>query len=404
MLPANEVPNIGDLLKERRESLKLTLDKISIKTKINANILKQIEKNEFDKLPSPAYTKGFVLSYASTVGIDKAMAIASLEITYQRLLGKPFPSLNHTVNLPNPNAIVRSEDPQAQIKTTAPKKAVTHSESGSPQDIIADTEKRKNQTRVFISSGIFVVLFLSILGVYKLVTNAIDNETKIVNNNAKSPTFVPSSDLLKPPAAKDLPGQKEEINEPKKVVAEAPKEESAPPKPSVVTPPPVVEMKRNFPQVEFRKINKKLFEIVEEAPENSDSKILPDDVKNKMTQGLENIYIRAISGNTWLSYKIDNRPINSVIVEKDKDLFLQGKEILLYLGNVGVTKIFYNNKLISTPTPSGVKSLVFPESIHAKHVFPLFPKASDNVLYSAEDYQKRMKIEDEQIKAQAKTE
>jgi cytoskeleton protein RodZ len=401
MLAANEVPNIGDLLRERRESLKLSLDKISVKTKINANILKQIEKNEFDKLPSPAYTKGFVLSYALTVGIDKAMAIASLEITYQRLLGKPFPSLNHTVNLPNPNAIVRPDDHQTQKKYTATKKAVTHSETGSPQDIIADTEKRKNQTRVFISSGIFVVLFLSILGVYKLVTNAIDNETKIVNDGVKSPTFVPSSDLLKPPAAKDLPGQKEEVIESKKAVVKAPTQESIPLQPAAVT--PVVEMKRNFPQVEFRKINKKLFEIVEEAPENSDSKILPDDVKNKMTQGLENIYIRAISGNTWLSYKIDNRPINSVIVEKDKDLFLQGKEILLYLGNVGVTKIFYNNKLISTPTPSGVKSLVFPESIHSKHVFPLFPKASDNVLYSAEDYQKRMKIEDEQIKSQAKT-
>jgi hypothetical protein len=87
-----------------------------------------------------------------------------------------------------------------------------------------------------------------------------------------------------------------------------------------------------------------------------------------------------------------------VIINKGSDLFIQGSEIRLFLGNVNVTKIFYNNYLIETPTKSGVKSLVFPEESNSKFLMPLFPKAKDDILYSAEDYIKRMNLEEEELK------
>jgi cytoskeleton protein RodZ len=407
MVSNTDIPNIGDLLREKREDLKLTIDKVAIKTKINPNILKQIEKNDFEKLPSPAYTKGFVLSYALMVGIDKAQAIISLEMTYQRLLGKPFPALNHTVNLPNPNAMGERTKSLAEtpVKKTPSTKSNQETTESTPQDIISGTDSRMNQTRLAISSGIFITLFLGIFGLYKLVTNAIDNETKVTHESKYGPTFVPSSDILKAPEATAKPEEKQkeekETETTKTAEAAKPTEKD---ETKTETPPPATTIRRNFPPIEFKKITKKLFDTLMDAPENSDEKLLPEDVKNKTSADTENVYIRAVTGNTWLSYKIDKQPITSVIVEKDKDLFLQGKEIVLYLGNVGVTKIFYNNKLISTPTPSGVKSLVFPESANPKYSLPLFPKAADDILYSAEDYQKRMKLEDDQIKAQQKTE
>jgi len=98
-----------------------------------------------------------------------------------------------------------------------------------------------------------------------------------------------------------------------------------------------------------------------------------------------------------MSYKVDNKPIESVIISKGNDLFLQGNEIRMFLGNVNVTKIFYNNFLIDTPNKSGVKSLVFPETSNEKFVLPLFPKANDDILYTSEEYQKRMKLEEEEL-------
>jgi len=64
---------------------------------------------------------------------------------------------------------------------------------------------------------------------------------------------------------------------------------------------------------------------------------------------------------------------------------------------VNVTKIFYNNYLIETPTKSGVKSLIFPEESNSKYQMPLFPKAKDDILYTAEDYIKRMKLEEDEL-------
>jgi cytoskeleton protein RodZ len=134
-----------------------------------------------------------------------------------------------------------------------------------------------------------------------------------------------------------------------------------------------------------------------DAPENEDQNLITEKIKSSMNSDLQNVYVRAFDGNTWLSYKIDNNPIESVIISKGNDLFLQGNEIRLFLGNVNVTKIFYNNYLIETPTKSGVKSLVFPEESNEKYFLPLFPKAKDDILYTAEEYQKRMKLEEDEI-------
>ena len=158
-----------------------------------------------------------------------------------------------------------------------------------------------------------------------------------------------------------------------------------------------VDFPRNFPTVEFKKVRGKLFNVKTDAPENNDETILPKQIKDSMNSDLQNIYVRAVDGNTWLSYKIDNNPIESVIIAKGNDLFLQGNEIRIFLGNVNVTKIFYNNYMIETPTKSGVISLIFPEESNPKYLLPLFPKAKDDVLYTAEDYQKRMKLEEEEI-------
>ena len=67
---------LGYLLQRKRLRKKLTLEQIEKAIKIKASFLAAIEKGDYHNLPSPAYAKGFVINYASFLGISKAEATA----------------------------------------------------------------------------------------------------------------------------------------------------------------------------------------------------------------------------------------------------------------------------------------------------------------------------------------
>jgi len=61
---------VGEYLREIRESRGLTLDDAASVTRIGKNYLQSIEEERFDKLPSPAYVKGFLRVYAGYLGLS----------------------------------------------------------------------------------------------------------------------------------------------------------------------------------------------------------------------------------------------------------------------------------------------------------------------------------------------
>lgn len=67
---------VGERLREARERQKVTLRAIAAKTNISVRFLDAIEKNQFDKLPGGIFTRGFIRSYASQVGLDPDAAVA----------------------------------------------------------------------------------------------------------------------------------------------------------------------------------------------------------------------------------------------------------------------------------------------------------------------------------------
>ena len=73
--------NLGQQLKERRESLGLSLNQVFEKTKISMNVLKAIEEGQYDQFPIYAYLRGFVLSYAQAVEMDSIALLEELEAT-----------------------------------------------------------------------------------------------------------------------------------------------------------------------------------------------------------------------------------------------------------------------------------------------------------------------------------
>ena len=72
--------SLGARLKREREQRKITLDEISLSTKIGTRFLLAIEQEHFDQLPGGIFNKGFVKAYARSVGVDEAEAVAEYEL------------------------------------------------------------------------------------------------------------------------------------------------------------------------------------------------------------------------------------------------------------------------------------------------------------------------------------
>ena len=60
---------IGSSLREARERQKLELSEIERETRIRSKYLQALEEDRFDRLPAPAYAKGFLRTYADYLGL-----------------------------------------------------------------------------------------------------------------------------------------------------------------------------------------------------------------------------------------------------------------------------------------------------------------------------------------------
>lgn len=65
-----ESKNIGEIFKERRKEMNVSLKEAENATSIRMNYLQSIEDGEMHKLISPVYAHGFLRQYAIFLGID----------------------------------------------------------------------------------------------------------------------------------------------------------------------------------------------------------------------------------------------------------------------------------------------------------------------------------------------
>ena len=68
--------SFGVQLKQEREKQSVTLDDISLSTKISTRMLRALEEEHFDQLPGGIFNKGFIRAYARCLGMDEEQAIA----------------------------------------------------------------------------------------------------------------------------------------------------------------------------------------------------------------------------------------------------------------------------------------------------------------------------------------
>ena len=76
----NEPETLGKYLRRERELRKVSLRELSKNTRVREHLLKAIEEDRHDLLPSPTFVKGFLNAYAKYIGLDANEII----LRYQR--------------------------------------------------------------------------------------------------------------------------------------------------------------------------------------------------------------------------------------------------------------------------------------------------------------------------------
>jgi LCP family protein required for cell wall assembly len=73
---------VGRRLRRAREEQGLTLDEVGLAIKVHAHHVEALEQGDYDALPSPLWARGFLISYADYLGLDR-------EYLAYRLLPRP---------------------------------------------------------------------------------------------------------------------------------------------------------------------------------------------------------------------------------------------------------------------------------------------------------------------------
>ncbi len=61
---------VGEFLRRERELRYISLDDVAERTKISRRYLEAIEEGQYDRLPGEIFVRGFIRSYAQSVGLD----------------------------------------------------------------------------------------------------------------------------------------------------------------------------------------------------------------------------------------------------------------------------------------------------------------------------------------------
>jgi len=125
--------SFGDRLRKEREQRGITLDDISLTTKIGTRLLRALEEEKFDQLPGGIFNKGFVRAYARHVGIDEDQAVADYISTID---ANQTPTVAEEPAHSQPNKREPEAPPEAQIHVVREARQ-RDSEGGIPWGLLA---------------------------------------------------------------------------------------------------------------------------------------------------------------------------------------------------------------------------------------------------------------------------
>lgn len=352
--PADNL-TLGKMIREKREEKGLSLKVISQQTKIHIGLLESLEADQYEKLPSKAYVRGFVKSTSKILNLDQELALHLLDMAYSKINPVPTASLN--------NQELKNETARNTLSTIA----------STPLETVKSVTASSG---LFLAKSAAVVLIVGIIGFN--VKNFMEKSGE--EAEVKLPEVLTTLHKKKPPVKKEAP----------KPVETEPKVEE----PIQVN---LIQDKNVKSDVTVNDINLKTISIGERqfAEDSSMSEatlkeLLPAKYRVTPVKGTETVFITATEGDSWLTYKVDDKDIKKYVLRQGRTLFLRGSLIRLFIGNTYSLKVFYNNKPINLNivNKSGVKNLVIPEEMKTKYMAPLFVFQEDGTVMTSDEYLK----------------
>lgn len=351
----NEI-TIGQYLREKREQKGLSLKVISQQTKIHIGLLENLEADMFNKLPSKAYVRGFVKSTSKILGLDQDYALALLENAYR-------------AHVPPAAVEITNYD----IKNDVAKNTIS---SIAPDSFETMKSLTANSGILLLKIGIAAIAVV------------------IIGINVKN-FFERSPEEIQPKLPEVLTTlQKRKAPTPKPVEAPVVAEPVSREEPLKIN---LIQDKNQKTDVVVKDVNLSTISIGEKQfapdttiPADQMDTLLPPKYRIQVVKGTETIFLNASEGDSWLTYKVDDKDIKKFVLRQGRTLFLRGSLIRLFIGNSKSLKIFYNNKpvvLVSNGKATS-KNIVLPEELKTKYMAPLFVFKDDGSVVTSDVFVK----------------
>lgn len=314
------MPSFGQKLKAEREKRSVTLDQISLTTKIGTRMLQALEEDKFSQLPGGIFNKGFVRAYARCVGIDEEQAVSD----YLLASGEAPPPRTE-------------EEVAAATETPAPKRSLLMP--------AAEPSSRSRSRSRDLPWGLFAALLLVIALALSVWTHQKHEAAPAAKPAASTPTAAGNTSrpntsgtgTASEPAAVANTDNKKETTASAKGLAT----QTAPPSVAGTRPAKSAEAVSavNIPPAQ--------------APGGQSGQF------TILVQGHE---------DCWISITADGKTIASYMLAAGEQRAVRGREsVIIKAGNIGGLDVLFNGKKIALQGASGeVKTLTFgPEGLEA---------------------------------------
>ncbi len=338
---------IGQYLKNKREEKNLTLKIISQQTKIHIGLLEYLENDELKKLPSKTYVRGFVKSAAKILNLNQEEALNILDATYLAKEPKKEQKIYHAPSTENKiNSNLNGNNP-------------------------FNTENLKSIFLNYSLTALKFGLFLTVVVVLGINLKSYLSNNKDENKNSLN--IVISSLNQK---TKSAPKVKQATVATNEVKTEEPLQinliqAGKTPEPNTAT---TVKTDLTVSDVKLKATPPLEKQFSQDSTLSKDEMdvYLPSRFRVAPAKGTETVFVNATEGDSWITYKIDDREIKKFVLRQGRTVFMRGGTIRLFLGNTKNVKVFYNNQYINLNAKNGTKNIVFPDELKTKYLSPLF--------------------------------
>ncbi|MEN6620871.1 MAG: RodZ domain-containing protein [Smithella sp.] len=320
-------------MREKRESLGMTLRDVFTLTRISVVNLEAIENGDFHALPVAIYAKNFIKIYTRLLGLDSKPILDSYEAYWKSPQER------------QPEAPVIQEQEQKQEPESEQKIVSEHVPENKEQ--IKEEEpvlkKTTSYKKVYIALAFVIAIIAVVASIIFYEQQPLPKVTvsqPLVTQPAPAP---PTAPVTPPPAEStaNLPAQPMPVSQPGAALPPAPMEAN-----KQVLPQPLAVQQKSITPVKPV--------TVQNVPAAIEKK------ESVSSEGTDSLVIKATE-TAWLKIKIDQNPPFQILLKPGETIKRKGGGFVIDIGNAGGVVIYFKGKPIENLGKSGeVRHLQLP--------------------------------------------